>query len=117
MGEYQVKYSEASQFFSHTLCGYWVGFPSLFLLWFIPQSQLVFAIHSVGGKAGENVLTALHPLSFPGCEEGILLQINSMLSGLCCCCCCCFVRQIYIRKSEHLEKVRVQTELQVSAWA
>lgn len=27
-----------------------------------------------------------------------------------------FVRQIYIRKSEHLEKVQVQTELQVSAW-
>lgn len=61
MVEYQVKYSEASQFFSQTPCGYLVGFPSLFLVWFIPQSQLVFAIHSVGGKACEKVLTALRP--------------------------------------------------------
>lgn len=54
-------------------------------------------------------------LNFPGCVEEILLQINSVFSGLCCCCCCC-VRQIYIRKPEHLEKVQAQTELQVSAW-
>lgn len=120
VGEYQVKCSEASQFFSQTPCGYLVGFPSLFLIWFIPQSQLVFAFHSVGGKACEKVLTATHPrqaissLNFPGCEEEILLQINSVFSGLCCCC--CFVRQIYIRKSEHLEKVQFQTVLQVSAW-
>lgn len=27
-----------------------------------------------------------------------------------------FVRQIYVEKSEHLEKLQVQTEFQVSAW-
>lgn len=61
VGEYQVKCSEASQFFSQTPCGYLVGFPSLFLIWFIPQSQLVFAFRSVGVKACEKVLTAMHP--------------------------------------------------------
>lgn len=68
----------------------------------------------MGGRACEKVLTAVHPssLNFPGCEEEILLQINSVFSGL-----FLIVRQIFIGKSEHLEKVQVQAELQVSAWA
>lgn len=119
MGEYQVKYSEASEFFSQTPCGYLVGFPSLFLIWFIPQSQLVFAVRSVGGKACEEVLTTIHPsrvilfseLFWMGVGNSSPIQQRVFRTLL-----LFFVRQIYIRESEHLEKVQEQTELQVSAW-
>lgn len=119
MGEYQVKYSEASQFFSQTPCGY-CRFPFPVLIWFIPQSQLVFAVRSVGGKACEEVLTTIHPsrvilfseLFWMGGGNSSPIQQRVFRTLLLLF----FVRQIYIRKSEHLEKVQEQTELQVSAW-
>lgn len=119
VGEQQVKYSGASESFSQTPCGYLVGFPDLFLIWFTPQSQRVLLFVLWVGMLVRRyyqvhiLAERFSSLNFPGCEEEIL-QITSLFWGLCCCC----------RLSGRSTSGKLSTwrrfkhrQLQISAWA
>lgn len=73
----------------------------------------------MGGNACEKVLSGAHPSreiffsELPWMQGGNSPDHQLVLEPLLLLL---FVRQIYIRKAEHLEKVQAQTELQISAW-